>query len=193
MADPTSSNSLSGFINGFGGGLRPNRFKISGSFGGTQNIDDRFTYLVRAASLPGSDLSIISVPYRGRSFKIPGNRSYTSWQMVVLDDKPNSSGSLWKRFHDWSALINSHVANQTSDPNIGGGNFSTYMRDYTVTQLDINGACEKTVELISCWPSEIGPIEFSMSDNENYTTFAITLEYQYFKRVPNPTNCASVQ
>lgn len=183
----SNNNSISDFINGFQGGLRPNRFKVSGSFGNSSSLDDRFTFLVRAAALPGSDLSLISVPYRGRSFKIPGNRTYTPWQMVVLDDK--GTPSLWKKFHDWSALINSHKNNETNDPPSGGGNFTSYMKNYTVTQLDINGACERQVELISCWPSEIGPIDFSMGNNEDYSTFIVTLEYQYFVRVATPTNC----
>jgi hypothetical protein len=192
MADTTSNNSISQFINGFGGGLRPNRFRISGAFGGNDTTDDRFTYLVRAASMPGSDLSLISVPYRGRLYKIPGNRSYIPWQMVVLDDRKTTTGSLWKKFQDWSSLINSHKANQTNDPTTGGGNFTNYMKDYTVTQLDINGKCERQIQLISCWPSEVGSIDFSMADNENYVTFTVTLEYQYFVRVANPVNCDSV-
>lgn len=187
-----NANSISEFINGFGGGLRPNRFRVEGAFGGSNSVDDRFTYLVRATSLPGSDLSLISVPYKGRSYKIPGNRTYIPWQMVVMDDKKISGGSLWKKFHDWSALINAHKANQTGDPASGGGNFTTYMKDYTITQLDINGKCERQVKLISCWPSEVGPIDFSMADNENYVTFSVVLEYQYFVRVPNPTNCEGV-
>lgn len=189
MSD-TINNSISNFINGFAGGLRPNRFKVSGAFGGSVSEDERFTYLVRGTALPGSDLSLISVPYRGRSFKIPGNRTYIPWQMVVLDDKGGSSNSsLWKKFHDWSALINSHKANLTSDPASGGGNFTTYMKNYTITQLNINGGCERQVKLYSCWPSEVGAIDFSMGDNENYITFTVTLEYQYFSRVTTPTNC----
>lgn len=188
------TNSISQFINGFAGGLRPNRFRVEGSFGGSTTTDTRFTYFVRAASMPGSDLSLISVPYRGRQYRIPGNRTYLPWQMVVLDDRggASSAASLWKKFHDWSSLINAHTSNLTSDPASGGGNFTNYMKDYTVTQLDINGACERQIKLISCWPSEVGPIDLSMGDNENYVTFTVTLEYQYYVRVANPTNCDSI-
>lgn len=192
MAD--TSNSLQQFIDGFGGGLRPNRFRVEGSFPGSNTNNEQFTFLVRATTLPSSDLSLISVPYRGRDFKIPGNRSYLPWQIVVLDDKGDSQGqnqSLWKRFHKWSNSINSHKGNLTDNTSKNSKNFTDYMKTFTVTQLDINGKCEKQIELIQCWPSEVGPINLEMGDNENYVTFIVTLEYQYFVRNKTFKNCSS--
>lgn len=192
MPNDKDNNKLQSFIDQFGGGLRPNRFIVNGTFPAVVGtVDDQFTFLIRAANLPSSDLSLISVPYRGRDFKIPGNRTYLPWQIVVLDDKGSgttSIKSLWRRFHEWSNLINSHISNITSDTDDNSKNFvADYMKNFTVTQLDINGNCEKTINLIQCWPSEIGQIDLDMSDNENFTTFTVTLEYQYFSRVNCPT------
>lgn len=186
------TNKLQSFIDQFGGGLRPNRFIVNGMFPSTVGtVDDQFTFLIRAANLPSSDLSLISVPYRGRDFKIPGNRTYLPWQIVVLDDKGSGTSSiksLWRRFHEWSNLINSHKLNLTDDTDDISKNFVDYMKTFTITQLDINGNCEKRINLIQCWPSEIGPIDLDMSDNENFTTFTVTLEYQYFTRINCPIN-----
>lgn len=195
MSTINPNNSIQTFINGFGGGLRPNRFKVEGTIPtATQSISvsEKLTFLVRATTLPSSDLSLISVPYRGRDFKIPGNRTYLPWQMVVLDDKggqQSSDLSLWKRFHIWSNVINSHKGNLTSNTGNDSKNFKNYFKNFTVTQLDINGNCEKQIELVDCWPSEVGPISLEMGDNENYSTFIVTLEYQYFNRIENIRNC----
>jgi hypothetical protein len=180
-----NNNTISSFIGGFGGGLRPNRFIIVAdngfpAIGALKNEDNQFTFHVRSASLPSSDLSVIPVGYRGREFKIPGNRSYSSWQISIIDDIDTGNGkNLWKKFHKWSNLISGHTTNLKSGDNY---DFTDLMRDWTVKQLDLNGKCEKQVTLVKCWPSEVGPVNLMLDDNENLSTFSVTLEYQYFVR-----------
>jgi len=124
------SQSITDFINGFGGGHRINRFKVTGSIptingtstpssGNPVNVSPKVDFTdfhVRAASLPTSQVGVIPVNFRGRTVNYPGDRIYQPWNIVVIDDnkKADSSDksiSLYRAFHEWHERINSHVNN----------------------------------------------------------------------------------
>lgn len=167
---------ISDFVNNFGGGLRPNRFRVNGSFGSGQAPN--MTFHITSTNLPASSLSTIAVPYRGRSFKMPGNRTYSTWAITVLDDTESGGGiALWRKFHDWSEKFNDHVTNRT---NVSRGNFTDQMGVWDVYQLGINGNTEKQIKLYGCWPSDVGAVVLNMNDNENLSQFTVSLEYTYY-------------
>jgi hypothetical protein len=178
------ANSIQDFISNFQGGLRPNRFRVIGAIGEDGDTTD---FHIISASLPASKISTIEVPYRGRIYKIPGNREYSEWEITILDD--TASGTvLWKDFHDWSENFNSHVANTLAGgiaPGFGAGSNASAdgagMNDWTVEQLDLNGVAVKKVTLINCWPSKVGAVSLSMDKNEELVSFPVTIQYQYIE------------
>ena len=162
MSRVDTNLSISSFIQGFGGGLRPNRFIVS--------IDGTAApFHVRAASLPSATTNEIAIPYRGRVFKMPGSRSYSPWNITVLDD---TSTNLWGYFHTWANNIFSHTTNVGA-----GGNFTGVMAPITVQQLHLNGGVYKTMTLENAWPSEVGEVRLSMDDSESLSVFSVTLQY----------------
>lgn len=178
-------NSITDFIGAFGGGYRPNRFMVNGKVG---TVSETLTFHIKAASLPASSISTIMVPYRGRNFKMPGNRTYTPWQITVLDDNETEGTALWGRFHDWSNKINDHLDNITNAADL---NFGDQLQRWNIYQLDINGAVSKQIDLINCWPAEVGPIILNMDDNETLSTFTVTLEYSHYDIVKHDTKTGS--
>ena len=42
------------------------------------------TLLVKAANIPASTVGVIEVPYRGRTIKIAGDRTFEPWTVTVL-------------------------------------------------------------------------------------------------------------
>lgn len=172
----TTDNSIQALISGFNGGLRPNRFYLNGAFppSVSNGQGSQFETHIRSASIPASDLGQIAVPYRGREFKIPGNRTYATWQITVLDD----SNLLWKKFHQWSNLINSNPTNEPSGT-AGVTDFTNLMENWEIVQLDVNGNCVRKNKLIGCWPSIVGELSLSMDENESLSTFTVDVEYQY--------------
>ena len=131
------SHSITDFINGFGGGHRINRFKVTGNIptinGSGVNLTATTTnytsisqrteitdFHVRAASLPTSQVGVIPINFRGRTVNYPGDRIYQPWNIVIIDDnkisdKSTDKISLYRAFHEWHERINSHA-----------NNFSTY-------------------------------------------------------------------
>ena len=161
------SQNISSFITGFAGGLRPNRFSIT--IGGVS-----VPFHIRAASMPAASTNSINIPYRGRVFKMPGWRSYATWNITVLDDNKIVIGGAtpWTYFHNWANSIFNHATN------IGaGGNFTVQMKPILVNQLDINGNVIRTLTLQNAWPSDVGEVRLSMDDNESYNTFNVAIEY----------------
>ncbi len=177
------------FIDKFNGGYRPNRFRVTGQVGaGTKTS----IFHIKSASLPASSISTLQIPYKGRFFKVPGNRLYDTWTITILDDVPptgsQTSGSdLWQSFHDWSEQFNSHVDNEILpsmlyDFGAGKGSDSDElgMINWTVEQLDLVGASTKKITLYNCWPTKVGAVVLNMDNYEELVTFPVTLTYQYF-------------
>lgn len=166
-----NNHSLSEFIGGFNGGLRTNRFLVN-----SPKIGDQ-PFHIRAASLPAVNTTVLQIPHRGRQFKMPGQRTYESWTITVLDDTGNNN--LWIKFYDWANTIQNHVSNTSNASNL---DFTDQMTTFTVKQLNFNGdATTKTVVLNRAWPSNIGEIRFSADDAESLSSFTVQLEYQYIE------------
>lgn len=176
---------ITDFIGGFGGGLRPNRFRVTGKMGLGESTT---IFHIKSSTIPGSKISTIEIPYRGRTFKMPGTRLYDSWDITVLDDSEEGNGtSLWDDFHQWSENFNSHEGNlikqdlKYSFGSDGTNNNNLGMNNWSVEQLDINGNSVKKITLWDCWPSRVGQILLSMDNNEELVTFPVTLQYQYLE------------
>lgn len=170
------SHSLSSFIDGFNGGIRTNRFVVS-----CPKIGGDKPFHIRAASLPDVDTTTIQLPYRGRVFKMPGQRVYSPWTITVLDDVKNADDktNLWTKFFDWASQIMKHKKNESTQ----NTDFSTLMDEFTITQLDFNHSTTpvKEVVLNRAWPSDVGEIQLSADQAETLCTFNVTMEYQYIQ------------
>lgn len=208
-------HSISEFIDGFNGGLRPNRFYMSiGPVSGVappqvNNVSNKtssgqsqipgglaanisgfintkvanagaWVYHVRAASMPPATMSTIPVPYRGRIFKMPGVRTYATWEMTVLDDR-NHGG--YRFFSDWSNAINGHMDNKTQGAAL---DMSDLMTDIFVFQLSLNGdKIVKQAVLKRAWCSNVGQLSFDMENNENLITFTTQIEFSEMEYLYN--------
>ena len=67
-----------------GAGVKPSLFEVQGNIGPTQSPLTPF--LVKSASLPGTQLGTIEIPYRGRRIKVPGDRTYGDWTINIIND-----------------------------------------------------------------------------------------------------------
>ena len=86
-----------------GGGARPNLFEVDIPVipAVSEGIDwdaDTFKFLCKAAALPASNVAPIEVPFRGRTLKIAGDRTFDTWTVTVINDedfKLRSAFELW--------------------------------------------------------------------------------------------------
>ena len=74
-----------------GGGARPNLFQVDlnvfpGSDDDKLRCKRQFSILCKAAQLPASNVASIDVPFRGRIFKVAGDRTFDTWTVTVIND-----------------------------------------------------------------------------------------------------------
>ena len=171
-----------------GGGARPNLFEVEFTNDaikgeGSSSWDmERFSFLCKAASLPAQTITAIDVPFRGRLFKVAGDRTVDVWTVTVINDE---DFSFRNSFEKWTELMVQLSNNQ------GATNPASYMSDAVVKQLgrgekpfseksDPNSteqAVLKTYKFIDMFPTNISAIDLSYDSGdaiEEYTVeFAV--------------------
>jgi hypothetical protein len=176
-----------------GGGARPNLFEVSiPSFpasvsdawnGGDDGENGTFKFLCKAAQLPASTISEVTVPFRGRTLKVAGDRSFDTWTVTVINDE---DFKLRTAFERWMNVLSK------LDDATGVTNPTSYMTDAYVQQLG-RGAVPfaqtnsggqssvlRTYKFYDIFPTNIDAIDLSY-DNENaIEEFGITFQVQYF-------------
>lgn len=154
-----------------GGGARPNRFEVQVNFpafaGGAEEIRST-AFLVQSTSLPGSTLGTITQGFRGRQLKLPGDRTFDTWEATFLND---TGFELRDAFERWHNGINSYRSNT------GLTSPDEYFATVSVFQLDAQDNRIKEYSMRMAWPSVIAPIDLAMDSNDTIETFAVTFEY----------------
>ena len=179
-----ASSNVSSFIQRVGQGVKPNMFMVDVNFPGSlsKSADDLETtnIMCKSAALPGSNLGVIEVPFRGRTVKIAGDRTFDTWTVTFFNDK---DFKLRAFFEEWANKINTHEAN-TSElfvPNSSTG----YTADLKVKQLEkddtTTGSILRTYTLFYCFPTNVSQIDLAYDSNDQIEEFTVEWQYSYFK------------
>lgn len=167
---PNSINSFKSKL--IGGGARPNLFRVECPFpAGTGGNQEVASFMIKSASLPASSQGKIEVPFRGRKFKIPGDRVFDTWTFKVIND---STFDLRNAFENWIDITNPAASNS------GDINYYSYMTQLRVYQLDKSGNDVKCYSFIDAFPTAIGAIELNYDSNDQIEEFDVTFDYQYW-------------
>ena len=136
-----------------GGGARSNLFEVVLSFPdiapADTNVLDKARFLVKGANLPASNVTPIDVPFRGRTLKVAGDRTFESWTVTVIND---TDFSIRSAFENWMNRIN-----RVSD-NTGVTDPTAYTADAFVYQLDRDGSTLRAYHFYDVFPTSIGAI-----------------------------------
>ena len=166
------ASGINAFLNSLkGGGARPNRFEIVvdfPAFAADQEVIRKTAFLCQSTSLPGSNLGIMEVGYRGRQLKLAGDRTFDDWETTFYND---TDFAIHDAFEAWHNAINQYNSN-TGLPTPG-----EYMSTASVYQLDGNDKRVKEYVLQLAWPTVIGPIELAQDSNDAIETFSVTFAY----------------
>tara|TARA_R110000796_G_scaffold43873_3_gene107511 strand:- start:57 stop:584 length:528 start_codon:yes stop_codon:yes gene_type:complete len=156
-----------------GGGARPNLFKATINFPGYANGDVELTsFLCEAAQLPGSTVTPIIVPFRGRQLKIAGDRTFESWTPTIIND---TNFSVRDAIERWMNGMNAHSANT------GLTNPVDYEADLVVEQIDKDGSTLKTYNFRGCFPTGLSPIDLSYASENEIERFSVEFQVQYWE------------
>jgi hypothetical protein len=164
-----------------GGGARPNLFQVTMNFpagitGRASNLtgagQTKASYMCKMASLPGSTIAPIEVPFRGRKLQIAGDRTFDPWSITVIND---TDFGVRNKYEEWMNEINQHKLNTgLTDP-------SSYMADMVVDQLDKDGTVLKSYDIRGTFPTTLGPIELDYGSENVIEEFEVELQIQYWE------------
>ena len=161
-----------------GGGARPNLFEVELAFPDAINIDndvkEKSRFLVKAPSLPASNIAPIDVNFRGRILKIAGDRTFDTWTITVMNDV---DFSIRNAFELWMNQIN-----KLSD-NTGTTNPAEYQPDAFVHQLDRDGSTLRTYKFHDVFPTNISAQDLSYETTDTIEEFTVELQVQWWEAI----------
>ena len=186
MAQTRENKTISQFKSALiGGGARPNLFEVELTTlpNGVAWDADNFRYMCKASSLPASNIAAIDVPFRGRIFKVAGDRTIETWSVTVINDE---DFKLRNAFEQWMEQI------AKLDNNLGATLPESYMTNATVFQLgrgsspssknsDGNAnAILKQYEFIDIFPTSISAIDLSYDSSDAIEEFTVDFNVQSY-------------
>lgn len=173
-----STNSIIEFKKNFNGGTRSNRFEVISSGGWPSGVPvdiSNTPFKIYSTSMPKAEVGTITVGYRGRPFNVAGDRSYTTWQINVYDDRDTKN--LWRSFNTWKELLDGHVNHQVANSDFA---YKNLQKTWVLNQLNLNGNILRTLTLKNCWPGQVGGILFD-SSSSTQCSFAVTMIFDWYE------------
>ena len=171
------TSNVSSFLQVVKQGVRPNMFQVDISFPGSVDADQTLvSYMCKSAVLPASNIGVIEVPFRGRTVKIAGDRTFDNWSATFINDKEMKSRAY---FEQWLNQINTHKENtaQIIDP-------TEYGRSLVVRQLEKDnsqaGEELRSYKLWYAFPISTSAIDLAYDSNDQIEEFTIEFQYSYW-------------
>ena len=168
-----------------GGGARPNLFEVELTTlpTGIAWPADNFRYMCKAAQLPASVIANIDIPFRGRIFKVAGDRTIEPWSITIINDE---DFRIRKAMEEWVDLI------AKLENNLGATDPSAYMVNAKVFQLgrgstpsSKNNAGDRNAvlreyEFIDIFPTSVSSIDLSYDSSDTIEEFTVDFAVQSF-------------
>ena len=130
------------------------------------------TFLVKAANLPASTVGVVEVPFRGRTLKIAGDRTFEPWTVTVMNDE---NFLLRRKLEEWSRTIQSMPMNYQTATSI-----AEYQSNALVRQFDRQGGHSAAYEFVGIWPSNISAIDLAWDSNDTPEEYTVEFQVQYW-------------
>ena len=189
---------INDFISRIGQGTKPNMFAIdivwpgdlgTGNPSATGEDKNLVDLLCKSAALPASNLGVIEVPFRGRTVKIAGDRTFDTWSPTFFNDKDMAIRAY---FEQWLESMNTHNGNNAPKfiPNNSDGYMAAALR---VKQLEKNsterGSIIREYTLHHAFPTNVSQIDLGYDSNDQISEFSVEFQYSYWT-VETPTATA---
>ena len=172
-----------------GGGARPNLFEvqIAEAIPNAPEFDaDEFSILCKAAQLPASNIAAIDVPFRGRIFKVAGDRTFDTWTITVIND---TDFKIRTAMESWMQYIGQYAdASGDAEP-------KNYQKTATVRQFSRALTAKESVDgsgmqnsgtspieynFYGIFPTNISAIDLSYDTSDTIEEFTVEFQVQYW-------------
>ena len=162
---------------------RPNLFQVELKFpaalagtttsgGSNADLKKKSLVLVKAANLPASTVGVIEVPFRGRTLKIAGDRTFEPWTVTVMND---AKFQLRSYFEQWISKIQYQNENFSDFQKI-----SDYQTTAIVRQLGRQGDVLRSYEFQGIFPTNVSAIDLAWESNDSIEEYTVEFQVQYW-------------
>lgn len=170
-------------------GARGNQFYVDlslpsalvGSIPNGTVAETKMKFFCKATAIPSMSIGSASVHFRGAEFKLAGDKTFTDWQVTIIND---TDFILRDAFERWNDMIIGNVNRDAAiedDP-------TAYMSNGTIAQLSRNGKTLKTYNMVGVWPSEINEIPLDHGTNDSIEEFGVTFKMQWWESITTRNN-----
>lgn len=181
MTSPLSISNIR--ANLLGGGARPSKFQVIITNPIVTGADAIAPFMIKAANLPADSIGSIPVPYMGRMWPIPGDRSFQPWSTTIINDE---NFKVRDALETWMGNINSHRGNEA----LKGSGPQAYLSQASVTQYGKDGSILRIYQFNNIWPSDIQEIDLGWDQVDAIEEFQVTWQYEDWKIVGGVTGDA---
>ena len=158
------------------------------------------TFMCKAANIPASNVASLDVPFRGRTLKVAGDRTFDPWTLTIINDED------FKIRHAMEMWMNgiSKLSNNT-----GASNPNAYMKDAYVYQLGRGSAGQietttavpdagqgriattkanvlRSYRFYDIFPTAVSEIALGYDTENTIEEFTVEFQVQYFEVAGGP-------
>ena len=173
-----------------GGGARPNLFEVTipGNIPGSGVLPNNFALLCKAANLPASNIASIDVPFRGRIFKVAGDRTFDTWTITVINDQDFGIRNVME---SWMQSIGQY-SDGSGFTNPADYMVNAYVKQFKRGKSNVGfdtptGAgleVAQTYKFYDIFPTNVSAIDLSYDTSDTIEEFTVEFQVQY----RTPTN-----
>jgi hypothetical protein len=171
-----------------GGGARANLFQVTltlptiAGYTKPSEFDKNFSILCKSAALPASNIANVDIPFRGRIFKVAGERTFDTWQITVIND---TNFQIRTAMEEWMQLIGQYQDGS------GVTSPGSYMVNATVNQLTRKPSDQtktgttglsvvKSYTFYDIFPTNVSAIDLSYDTADAIEEFTVEFQVQYW-------------
>jgi len=139
-----------------------------------KTVPAKTKFLIKAASLPASNIGTIAIPYNGRVFNVPGDRTFDAWSTTIMNTENFETRKFIER---WIKDIQDLEVNFTKTDNLD------YTTNLSVTAFDRDSKGSEKLKTSRkytfhhAFPSSMSAIDLDFASNDAVEEF--TCEWQY--------------
>ena len=134
---------------------------------------EKFSLSAQASTIPPGTIEVTEIAYFGRTFKLPGARTFDEWSTTVMIDEDFATRDF---IEQWMDRINGNTTNKTTSK----GN---YFRDLEVHQYAKTGEIIRKYILVDAWPSGLGEVALDWAEGSTVQTFDVAWQFQWWESV----------
>jgi hypothetical protein len=168
-------------------GTRNNRFAIQldlpSEIGNGNTL--RLDLYGKATALPTASIGVIPVPWMGRVIKFSGERTFADWTIQLYDENAGGNSDIRNLMMKWIEAMNTAEThdiryNIVSDAVIA---WNDLQGGQGPTNHNNQSSWGKRVKLYNCFPIDVGELQLSYDNVDQFSEFPVTFAYDYWDYV----------